>query len=267
VSAPAWNRAPDTQVPGRPPEVALERKRRWGRLGLLMAPAALLLLGVIAAAGYLDLATPSGADLPQRVVAIAGAHPLTPAEVPPLLAHAVVAVEDERFYIHHGLDTLGTARAVWDDVTGMCACEGGSTITQQLAKNVYYQSDDRIARKIPGMAVALKIELRYDKATIMADYLSVVPTGYALVGAREAACAYFDRGLAQLSVSQAAEIAGMLAAPSIYDPRLHPALARSRRDHVLDRMVETGYITGAAAADAKQDPVLTADAAYSPHCS
>jgi len=231
-----------------------------------MVPAALLLLGALAGGGYLDLTTPSAADLPQRVNAIAGGHPLRPVDVPPLLAHAVVAVEDERFFVHHGLDTIGTARAVWDDVTGACACEGGSTITQQLAKNVYYQSDDRIARKLPGMAVALKIELRYDKATIMADYLSAVPTGYSLVGARAAACAYFDQGLARLSVSQAAEIAGMLAAPSIYDPRLNPDLARSRRDHVLDRMVETGSITTATAAAAKQDPVLTADAGYAPSC-
>jgi membrane peptidoglycan carboxypeptidase len=252
-------------MPSRPSEARLDWKR-WGRPGLLMALAALLLLAVLFAAGYLDLSTPSAADLPQRVDAIAGGHPLRPADVPPLLAHAVVAVEDERFYLHHGLDTLGTARAVWDDVTGLCACEGGSTITQQLAKNVYYQSDDRITRKIPSMAVALKIEVRYDKATIMADYLSVVPTGYSLVGAREAACAFFDRRLDQLSVSQAAEVAGMLAAPSIYDPRLHPDLARSRRDHVLDRMIETGYITTATAASAKQDPVLTANAAYSPNC-
>jgi penicillin-binding protein 1A len=252
-------------MPSGPSRAALDWKR-LGRLGLLMVPAALLLVGVLSAAGYLDLTTPSAADLSQRVDAIAGGHPLRPADVPPLLAHAVVAVEDERFSIHHGLDTIGTARAVWDDVTGLCACEGGSTITQQLAKNVYYQSDDRIARKLPSMAVALKIELRYDKATIMADYLSVVPTGYSLVGAREAACAYFDRGLTQLTVSQAAEIAGMLAAPSIYDPRLHPDLARSRRDHVLDRMVETGSITSAQAVAARQDPVLTADAAYSPNC-
>lgn len=265
MSAPAWNRAPRTPLPSRPVEAELERKRR-GRLGLATALAALPLLGILGASAYLDLSTPSGADLPQRVDAIARGHPLRPADVPPLLAHAVVAVEDERFAVHHGLDTIGTARAVWDDVTGLCACEGGSTITQQLAKNVYYQSGDRIARKIPGMAVALKIELRYDKATIMADYLSVVPTGYSLVGAREAACAYFDRGLAQLSVSQAAEIAGMLAAPSIYDPRLNPDLARSRRDHVLDRMVEAGYISSAAAAAAREDPVLTADAAYSPNC-
>jgi penicillin-binding protein 1A len=246
----------------------LERRRR-GRLGLVKVPAALLLLamlGMAAAAGYLGLGTPSGADLPQRVDGIAGGHPLRPADVPTLLTQAVVAVEDERFFIHHGLDTIGTARAVWDDVAGLCACEGGSTITQQLVKNVYYPADDRIARKVPGMAVALKIELRYDKRTILADYLSVVPTGYGLVGARAAACAYFDRGLAQLTVSQAAEISGMLAAPSIYDPRLRPDLARARRDHVLDRMVEVGSLGSAQAAVAKAEPVLAAGAAHPPGC-
>jgi penicillin-binding protein 1A len=241
-------------------------RRKRGRLGLVKVPAALLLLGLATAAGYLGFGTPSGSDLPQRVHAIARGHELRPDEVPTLLAHAVVAVEDERFSIHHGLDTLGTARALWDDATGLCACEGGSTITQQLVKNVYYESDDRIARKIPGMAVALKIELRYDKATILADYLSVVPTGYYLLGARAAACAYFDRSLAALSVSQAAEVAGMLAAPSVYDPRRNPDLARSRRDHVLDRMVETGYLTGARAAAAKSDPVLAGDSGHSPNC-
>jgi penicillin-binding protein 1A len=247
----------------------LERKRR-GRLGLVKVLAALLLLGALAMAasvGYLAFGTPSGADLPRRVAAIAGGRQLRPAEVPVLLTQAVVAVEDERFFIHHGLDTLGTARAVWDDVAGLCACEGGSTITQQLVKNVYYPADDRIARKVPGMAMALKIELRYDKRTILADYLSVVPTGYGLVGARAAACAYFDRGLAQLSVSQAAELAGMLAAPSIYDPRLRPDLATQRRDHVLDRMVEVGSLGTAQAAAAKAEPVLAAGAAHPPNCA
>ena len=253
-------------MPSRPSEVVLVRRWRRGRLGLLLVPAALLLLAVLAASGYLGLATPSGADLPRRVSAIAGGRELRPDQVPTLLAQAVVAVEDERFFIHHGLDTIGTARAVWHDASGLCACEGGSTITQQLAKNVYYQSDDRIARKLPGMAVALKIELRYDKATIMADYLSVVPTGYNLVGAREAACAYFDRTLPELSAGQAAELAGMLAAPSIYDPRINPELASSRRDHVLDRMVEVGYLSPARAAAARQEPVLAGGVGHSPDC-
>jgi membrane peptidoglycan carboxypeptidase len=266
VSAPAWNRAPDRGLTGPAAEVVLDRRRR-GRLGLVRVPAALLLMGAAAGLGFLWLGTPSGADLPPRVAAIAGGHELRPADVPAVLANAVVAVEDERFYRHHGLDTIGSARAVWDDVSGLCACEGGSTITQQLAKNVYYRSGDRVARKLPGMAVALKIELRYGKATILADYLSVVPTGYGLVGAREAACAYFDRPLARLTAAQAAELAGLLAAPSLYDPRLDPDLAQARRDHALDRMVGAGYLSAAAAAAAKAEPVLAGGVAHSPDCA
>jgi membrane peptidoglycan carboxypeptidase len=265
VSAPAWNTAPDDSPPSASAGIAVER-RRPRRRRLVLVPAGLLLFTVAAALAYLGLRTPSAADLPQRVMVLAAGHPLQPADVPDMLAHAVVAVEDERFYVHHGLDTLGSARAVWDDVTGWCACEGGSTITQQLAKNVYYVADDRISRKVPGMAVALKIELRYDKATIMADYLSVVPTGFGLIGARQAACAYFDRGLARLDAAQAAEIAGMLAAPSNYDPRLHPNLARIRRDHALDRMVNVGYLTTAQAAADKTEPVLSGNVAHPPTC-
>ena len=131
---------------------------------------------------------------------------------------------------------------------------------------MYYPDDSRIARKLPDIALAFKIELRYDKPQIIADYLSVVGTGYGLVGAREAACAYFDRGLAQLTVAQAAEIAGAVQAPSAYDPRLHPDLARARRDHVLDRMVETGYLDAAQASAAKSEPVLAGGAAHHPTC-
>jgi membrane peptidoglycan carboxypeptidase len=265
VSAPAWNRAPARPAPGSAAQVVLGGRRR-SRLGLLLLPAALLLLAVGAALGYLWLSTPSGADLPVRVAALAAGRPLRPSDVPPLLEHAVVAAEDERFYLHHGLDTLGIARAVWDDATGLCACEGGSTITQQLVKTVYYPGQDRITRKLPGMAVALKIELRFSKQQIMADYLSVVGTGYGLVGARQAACAYFDAGLSQLTVAQAAEVAGSIAAPSDYDPRHHPDLARDRRDYVLDRMVENGYLTPARAAAAKTDPVLAGGEAHAPSC-
>jgi penicillin-binding protein 1A len=250
----------------RPAAEAGRAARRRGRLGLVRVPAALLLLVIAAALGYVGFTTPSGDDLPDRVAALAGGAPLRPADVPLLLEHAVVAVEDERFSIHHGLDTVGTARAVWVDVSRRCACEGGSTITQQLAKTVYYPDGDRLARKVPGMAVALKIELRYGKREIMADYLSVVGTGYGLVGARQAACAYFGRGLSELSVAQAAEVAGSVQAPSATDPRYHPEAARARRDRVLDRMVEAGYLDVLEAAAARAEPVLAAPAGRSSAC-
>jgi penicillin-binding protein 1A len=229
---------------------------RRGRLRARLGPAAglLVLVAVLAGAG-LWFATPSGADLDQRVAAI-NPHPLRPSDVPPLLARAVTAAEDERFWIHHGLDTVGTARALLVDVTQLCACQGGSTITQQLVNVAYYSDQGRLQRKLPAMAVALKVELRHDKPSILADYLSVVPSGYALVGARAAACAYFGHDLDRLTLAEAAEIAGVIAAPSVYDPRRGPDFARSRRGYVLGRMVELGYATRSAADDARDAPLL-----------
>ena len=230
---------------------------RWGRLRLVSALAALLLLTTAAGSSvFFWFTTPSASDLSARVAAIASGGQLQPAQVPQVLKHAVVAAEDERFYIHHGLDTVGTGRAVWHDVSRLCACEGGSTITQQLAKLVYYPGDGRLARKLPSVAVAFKIEVRYSKPQIMAAYLSVVPTGYGLVGARAASCAYFGHDLSTLSVAEAAELAGMVQGPSAYDPRYHPAKARARRDYAIDRMLEIGYITQDEARTAKAAPVL-----------
>jgi membrane peptidoglycan carboxypeptidase len=231
--------------------------------------AVLLLLIVALLTGDLWSTTPSADDLRARVAAIgaaAGARPLTPEEVPPLLERAVVAVEDERFYVHHGLDTVGTARAALSDVTQRCFCEGGSTVTQQLAKTVYFADDGRIARKLPGMAVAFKIELRYGKPEIMADYLSVVHTGYNLVGARQASCAYFGHELALVTIAEAAQLAGSIQAPTAYDPRYHPALAAARRGYALDRMVAVGYITEAQALAAEEAPVLAGGVGHPKDC-
>jgi len=239
--------APGERVPGLASAgVRPVAARRRGRGGLLGIPALLLLVGAAVLSAYLWLTTPAGDDLQARVLAVAaatGTVALQPAEVPPVLAQAVVAVEDERFYVHHGLDTVGTTRAGWDDLSRWCACEGGSTVTQQLAKLVYYPNDGRIARKVPGMAVAFKLEIHYDKAQIMAAYLSVVPTGYGLTGARAAACAYFGHPVAQVTIAEAAQLAGGVQAPSAYDARYHPEVAKARRDYALERMVQVGSIT------------------------
>ena len=148
---------------------------RWGRLaariGILTG--LLVLVAVVAGVG-LWVATPSGSDLEDRVTAI-NARPIQPAEVPAVLSRAVTAAEDERFWVHHGLDSVGIARAVLVDVTRWCACQGGSTITQQLVNVAYFGDVGRVQRKVPSMAVALKVELLHEKATILADYLSVVP--------------------------------------------------------------------------------------------
>lgn len=203
--------------------------------------------------------TPSAADLDTRVAGIAaaaGEPVLTPPMVPRVMRDAIVAVEDERFYSHHGIDTIGLLRAAWDDLTQLCACEGGSTLTQQLADVVYYDTGNHLTRKVPSMVVAVRIEARYSKQQILDDYLTVVPTGRGLTGARQAACVYFGRDLSQVTLAQAAEIAGMPQAPSAYDPRYDPASAKHRRDVVLAKMAELGYVSDAAARAATAEPVL-----------
>ena len=221
---------------------------RWPGLWQRRVGRAVALTGAVVAIGVLALwvVTPSGSDLTSRVQGLAAAEHATilaPGEVPPLLAEAVVATEDERFYQHHGIDVIGLGRAMLYDVTHLCACQGGSTITQQLVKDVYLGGSDGGVNKLADMALAFKVELRFNKQQILADYLSVVPTGYGRYGMANAACADFHRPLAALDLGQLALLAGMPQAPSAYDPLLHPDLARARRAAVLDAMVDDGYIT------------------------
>ena len=177
---------------------------RQGRSRGRVLRAAGVALGLLAAGSLLLwVATPSGDDLGTRVASLAALHGssvLLPAEVPPLLAKAVVATEDERFYAHHGIDVIGLGRAVLFDVSHLCACQGGSTITQQLVKDVYLGGSDSGLNKLADMALALKVELRTSKPQILADYLSVVLTGYGRYGMAGAACADFHRPLAKLDL-------------------------------------------------------------------
>ncbi len=182
---------------------------------------------------------------------------LTRTAIPDVMRNAIVAVEDERFYTHHGLDTIGFLRAALDDALHLCACQGGSTLTQQLANVVYYERSDHFVRKLPSMLVALRIESRISKEKILEDYLTVVPSGRGLVGARQAACVYFGHDLSSLTLAEAAEIAGMPQAPSNYDPRYDPGRAKHRRDVVLMKMVQLGYATPAQAQAAMAEPVLS----------
>jgi penicillin-binding protein 1A len=214
---------------------------------------------VVAGAGVLWVSTPSGGDLQPRVHALAarnGVPVLAADQVPAVMAQAMISIEDERFYSHHGPDTLGLARAGWVDVTHLCACQGGSTITQQLVNLTYYADQGRIVRKVPSMVLAFKVETHTTKRDILADYLSVVPTGRGLIGAQAAACTYFGHDLAQVTLAEAAEIAGMPQAPSGYDPRYAPASTAHRRALVLNQMVSLGYVSAAAAQAARAEPVL-----------
>jgi len=202
--------------------------------------------------------SPTPAQLQARVAASAAAGHvvlLDPGQVPALLADALVATEDERFNQHHGIDGIGLGRAVSYDIWNRCFCQGGSTLTEQLVKLVYL-GDDHGWNKVVDTFLAFKLESGLDKRRILADYLSVVPTGAGLTGAPAAACTYFGKPLGQLDLAQLALIAGMPQAPYGYDPRYHPDRAAGRRSHVLGAMVGEGYITRDEATAADAQPLL-----------
>ncbi len=204
------------------------------------------------------LAPPAG-DVQQRVrdrTSSLGVVLLGEDEVPAVLAKAVVATEDERFYTHHGIDSIGL-------VANLCLCQGGSTITQQLAKDVYLGGSDRGYNKLEDIVLALKIEQVIDKRQIMADYLSVIPTGLNRYGVTAAACVYFHAPLRSLTLGQYALLAGVTQAPSLYDPTVDSEAALVRRSHVLSAMLAEKMISTDQASVANAEPAL---AAQGPGC-
>ena len=203
--------------------------------------------------------TPDISDIQQRAAAIAAERNvplLREDEVPNLLAEAVVATEDERFYSHHGIDSIGLGRAALYDVVNFCLCQGGSTITEQLVKDLYLGGSDRGRNKLYDPVLALKAERVLTKSRIMADYLSEITTGFGIYGVTAAACAYFRAPLHGLTLGQYALLAGVTQAPSYYDPTVNPAAAQERRREVLAQMVVDRYVTAAQAQTANAEPVL-----------
>ena len=222
----------------------------------------LTLIGILVVASpsalTLWVATPSADDIQQRVLDSTQAHGvvlLGEDEVPPILAQAVVAIEDERFYEHHGIDTIGLGRAFLYDATHACFCQGGSTITEQLVKDVYLGGSNEGYNKIVDVVMALKVERAIGKKRIMADYLSEITTGFNRFGVTQAACEYFHKPLGNLTIGQYALLAGVTQAPSLYDPTIDPDLAAARRSSVLAAMVSHHMITAEQAAAANSEPV------------
>jgi penicillin-binding protein 1A len=177
--------------------------------------------------------------------------------VPEQLSHALIATEDERFNQHHGIDAIGVARALLNDIQSRCLCQGGSTITQQVVKRLYLGGSDQGLNKIEGMVLALKLETVLNKQAIMAAYVSDAPMGPNIYGAARASCHYFGKRLDQLDLAQYALIAGLPQAPSADDPIDNPSGARTRRSSVLRLMVSNSYITAPQAAVADSAPLPT----------
>ena len=166
--------------------------------------------------------------------------------VSPFLKDAVVAIEDRRFYEHPGVDLIGIARALWADIRAQKILQGGSTITQQLVKNYFLEPERTLKRKILEAIISLVIELRYSKDEILEMYLNEVYMGQRgnveIRGVGEAARIYFGRNVEDLTLAEAATLAGMIRAPNFYNPILHPERAKARRDVVLEAMAEQGKI-------------------------
>jgi penicillin-binding protein 1A len=165
-------------------------------------------------------------------------------DVAPVLREAVVATEDERFYQHHGIDLIGLLRAVPYDLVHFSFAQGASTITEQVAKLYYLNGNDHSPwRKLEDAAVAIKIEDRYSKEQILSAYLNGVYFGSGAYGVRAASERYFGITPHKLNAAQATLLAGLIQAPSAYDPLRHPAAARARQVDVLRAMISDGFLT------------------------
>lgn len=172
------------------------------------------------------------------------AHDYMPLDLLPRhVQAAVVATEDRRFYDHHGVDPVGMIRAFFANLRAGRFAQGGSTLTQQLAKNLFLTHDRTLGRKLEEFALALWLEVRLPKSEILELYLNRVYFGGGAYGIEAASQRYFDRSARELTLAQAALIAGLLKAPSRYSPSTSPEAAMARARVVLDKMVETGFIS------------------------
>ena len=171
--------------------------------------------------------------------------PVTLSELPDYVPHAILAIEDRRFYDHFGVDLWGIMRALARNVTAGRTVQGGSTLTQQLAKNLFLSPERTLKRKVQEMLLAIWLEHTYTKDQILTAYLNRVYLGSGAYGVDAAAETYFNKSARDLNISEAALIAGLLRAPSRYSPLHDPAQALERSKIVMQAMVEEGYITEA----------------------
>ncbi len=188
------------------------------------------------------------------------AHDYMPLDLLPRhVTGAVVATEDRRFFEHYGLDPAGLGRAFFANLRAGRFAQGGSTLTQQLAKNLFLTPERTLSRKVEELALALWLELRLSKPDILELYLNRVYFGGGAYGIEAASQRYFDKSARELTLSEAALIAGLLKAPSKYSPAVSPGAARGRGRVVLNKMVEAGFISRADEAKALAERMVFAE--------
>lgn len=164
-------------------------------------------------------------------------------ELPQMYKNAVITVEDHRFYKHNGIDIIAIGRSAFNDIKAMSFVEGGSTITQQLAKNIYFTQEKKIERKIAEVFMAFEIEKNCDKDEILELYLNTSYFGDGYYTPKEACRGYFNKELNEMTDYECILLAGIPNAPSVYAPTKNPELAKQRQKQVMKKMIEYGYLT------------------------
>ncbi len=262
-------------VTGVQHETALVRRRRPARARFGAAALGLALLA--AGCSYTAALDPVPLDPAQSSTILAadgtllarldlGEHreAVALSEMAPALADAVVAIEDHRFWERDsGVDLKAIGRALQTNVEEGRIVEGGSTITQQYVRNVLLTRDQTVHRKLREAVLSIQLERKYTKAEILERYLNEVYFGNGAYGAQAAADRYFAKPAAELQLHEAALLAGVLRAPSDYDPIAHPDTARRRRDAVLDAMSKHGFASPTDVADAKRAPIEVSNTSWS----
>src|SRR5437762_2659444 len=235
-----------------------------------VAAAAVLVLGLLVVLAYpnlpeLDALTAYQPKIPLRIYTAEGTlrgefgeerrAVVSIADVPPLLKHAIIAAEDERFYQHPGIDYIGVLRAAYANLVAGGRRQGASTITMQVARNFFLSSEKTLTRKLYEALLAFKIEHSLNKEQILELYVNQIYLGQRAYGFGAASQTYFGKSLDQLSLAELAMLAGLPKAPSLYNPISNPQRAKQRQAYVLRRMAELGYITAAQFDEARKAPL------------
>ena len=182
--------------------------------------------------------------LEEKVTEIRGKESYTEfSELPQMYVNAVISVEDKRFFKHGGIDIIAIGRATINDIKAMSYVEGGSTITQQLAKNMYFTQEKIMERKIAEVFMAWKIEANYSKEDIFELYVNSIYFGNGYYTVKEACKGYFNKDISEMTDYECIMLAGIPNAPSVYAPTVNPELAKQRQKQVMDKMIENGYLT------------------------
>ena len=237
----------------RPPGV-----RMRFRIAFRIAKVLLVIVVILAAAiGLLFVLTPSAGQATALAQAQAQEHRITypGPPVPPYFAQALVATEDHRFNTDPGVDPLAMARVAVSWVTGH-RDQGGSTIDQHLAKNLYTSGRSGFAQIVEQMVMAVKLNQTYSRPELLRLYAEIAYYGHGYYGLTAASCGYFGRLPARLTLVQAAMLAGAVNAPTYDDPLVYPRQARTRLVHVIGRMAAVGYLTKAQQTAALNAPLV-----------